>query len=40
VLTYRAGDAVSFNAWYTAYIASDKNGMPRVARKYFRCHRG
>jgi hypothetical protein len=33
-LTYRVGDAVTFNAWYTAYVAGDKNAM-RVARKYF-----
>jgi len=33
-LTYRVGDAVTFNAWYTAHIAGNKNDM-RVARKYF-----
>jgi hypothetical protein len=33
-LTYRVGDAVTFNAWYAAHIAGNKNDM-RVARKYF-----
>lgn len=33
-LTYQTADAVTFNAWYAAYIAGDKNAM-RVARKYF-----
>jgi hypothetical protein len=33
-LTYRVGDAVTFNAWYTAYVAKDTNAM-RVAHKYF-----
>jgi hypothetical protein len=33
-LTFRVGDAVTFNAWYTAYVANDKNAM-RVAHKYF-----
>jgi len=34
-LTYRATDATMFNAWFTAYLAGNKNGM-RVARKRFR----
>jgi hypothetical protein len=33
-LTYRVGDAVTFNAWYAAHIAGDKSAM-RVARRYF-----
>jgi hypothetical protein len=33
-LTYRVGDAVTFNAWYTAHVAKDKDAM-RVARRYF-----
>jgi len=33
-LTYRVGDAVTFNAWYTAYVAGNENAM-RVARRYF-----
>jgi len=33
-LTYRVGDAVTFNAWYSAHIAGNENDM-RVARKYF-----
>jgi len=36
-LTYRVGDAVTFNAWYAAHVADDKNGM-RVARKLFLPH--
>ena len=34
-LTYRAGDATTFNAWFSAYLAGNTNGM-RVARKRFR----
>lgn len=34
-LTYRAQDATNFNAWFTAYIAHDANGM-RVAERRFR----
>jgi hypothetical protein len=34
-LTSRVGDATTFNAWFTAYIAGDKNGA-RVAQKRFR----
>ena len=33
-LTYRVGDAVTFNAWYSAHVAGDENDM-RVARRYF-----
>ncbi|HVP03005.1 MAG TPA: hypothetical protein VMT10_10590 [Solirubrobacteraceae bacterium] len=33
-LTYQTADAVTFNAWYAAYIARDKAAM-RVAHKYF-----
>ena len=33
-LTYRVGDAVTFNAWFTAHVAGNQNDM-RVARKYF-----
>ena len=33
-LTYRVGDAVTFNAWYAAHVAGNQNDM-RVARKYF-----
>ena len=33
-LTYRVGDAVTFNAWYSAHIAGNENDM-RVAQKYF-----
>jgi hypothetical protein len=33
-LTYRVGDAVTFNAWYMAHVAKDENAM-RVARKFF-----
>jgi hypothetical protein len=33
-LTFRVGDAVTFNAWYSAHIAGNNNDM-RVARKYF-----
>jgi len=33
-LTYRVGDAVTFNAWYSAHIAGNENDM-RVARRYF-----
>ena len=32
-LTYRVGDAVAFNAWYSAHVAGNKNDL-RVARKY------
>jgi len=32
-LTYRVGDAVAFNAWYTAHVAGNENDL-RVARKY------
>jgi hypothetical protein len=32
-LTSRVGDAVTFNAWYAAHVAGNKNDM-RVARKY------
>jgi hypothetical protein len=32
-LTYRVGDAVTFNAWFAAHTAGAKNDM-RVARKY------
>jgi hypothetical protein len=32
-LTYRVGDAVTFNAWYSAHVAGNENDM-RVARKY------
>jgi hypothetical protein len=32
-LTYRAGDAVAFNAWFAAHVAGNENDM-RVARKY------
>jgi hypothetical protein len=32
-LTFRVGDAVTFNAWYSAHIAGNRNDM-RVARKY------
>ena len=32
-LTYRVGDAVTFNAWYTAHTAGNQSEM-RVARKY------
>jgi hypothetical protein len=34
-LTFRAADATMFNAWFTAYIAGDKNGE-RIAVKRFR----
>jgi hypothetical protein len=34
-LTLRAADATTFNAWFTAEIAGDKNGM-RVAERRFR----
>ena len=34
-LTFRAGDATTFNAWFSAYIAGNRNGM-RVAEKRFR----
>lgn len=34
-LTFRASDATTFNAWFSAYLAGNKNGM-RVARKRFR----
>jgi hypothetical protein len=33
-LTYRVGDAVTFNAWYSAHVAGNENDM-RVARRYF-----
>jgi hypothetical protein len=33
-LTFRVGDAVTFNAWYTAHVAGNANDM-RVARRYF-----
>ena len=33
-LSYRAADALLFNAWFGAYIAGNKNGM-RVAEKRF-----
>jgi hypothetical protein len=33
-LTYRVGDAVTFNAWFAAHVAGNKNDM-RVARRYF-----
>jgi hypothetical protein len=33
--TFRAADASTFNAWFTAYIAHNANGM-RVAEKRFR----
>jgi hypothetical protein len=33
-LTFRVGDAVTFNAWYAAHVAGNKNDM-RVARRYF-----
>jgi hypothetical protein len=36
-LTYRVGDAVTFNAWYAAYVAGDKNAM-RVAHRLFLPH--
>jgi hypothetical protein len=32
-LTYRVGDAVTFNAWFAAHAAGNKNDL-RVARKY------
>ncbi|HUK96258.1 MAG TPA: hypothetical protein VLV46_01265 [Gaiellaceae bacterium] len=32
-LTFRVGEAVTFNAWFTAHTAGDKNDL-RVARKY------
>lgn len=32
-LTFRSGDAVTFNAWFAAHVAHDKDAM-RVARKY------
>jgi hypothetical protein len=34
-LTLRTADATTFNAWYTAYVAHDRNAM-RVAQKRFR----
>ena len=34
-LTLRTTDATLFNAWFTAYIASNANGM-RIAEKRFR----
>jgi len=34
-LTFRAADATTFNAWFTAYVSGDANGA-RVARKRFR----
>ena len=34
-LTFRAGDATTFNAWFAAYIAGSKNDA-RVAAKRFR----
>jgi hypothetical protein len=34
-LIYRAADATTFNAWFTAYIAGNEDGM-RVAQKRFR----
>ncbi len=34
-LTFRTGDATTFNAWFSAYLSGNKNGM-RVARKRFR----
>jgi hypothetical protein len=36
-LTYRVADAVTFNAWYSARVAGDKNDM-RVAHKLFLPH--
>jgi hypothetical protein len=36
-LTFRVGDAVTFNAWYAAYVAHDKSAM-RVAHKLFLPH--
>ena len=36
-LTFRSGDATTFNAWFAAYLAGDKDAM-RVARKYFLPH--
>jgi hypothetical protein len=36
-LTYRVGDAVTFNAWYAAYVAGNKSAM-RVAHKAFLPH--
>jgi hypothetical protein len=33
-LTFRVGDAVTFNAWFTAHTANNKNDM-RVARRHF-----
>ena len=32
-LTYRVGDAVAFNAWFSAHAAKDENDL-RVAEKY------
>jgi hypothetical protein len=34
-LTFRAGDAATFNAWFSAYLAGNENGE-RVAEKRFR----
>ena len=34
-LTYRSADASTFNAWFSAYLLHDPNGM-RVAEKRFR----
>lgn len=34
-VTFRAADAASFNAWFTAYIAGDENAM-EVAERRFR----
>jgi hypothetical protein len=36
-LTFRVGDAVTFNAWYAAHVAGNKNDM-RVAHKAFLPH--
>jgi hypothetical protein len=34
-LTFRVGDATTFNAWFGAYLAGDKNGM-KLAEQRFR----
>jgi hypothetical protein len=34
-MTFRVGDATTFNAWYSAYVAGNRNAM-RVAERRFR----